>query len=129
MIQKQGEVTLFSGTYKGHELIIHEMIRDLVLKGDMLGKPYYCSYVEVLPEDYYYNRPDEAENELNVYGGITWSERYADKFGQILALPYDKQFVGFDTAHPVQPLFTLETVRQVCFSLIDQIIEKNGEMK
>lgn len=55
MIQKQGEITLFSGTYKGHELIIHEMIRDLVLKGDMLGKPYYCGYVEVLPEDYYYN--------------------------------------------------------------------------
>lgn len=127
MIQERTDTSVFRGVFKGHELIIREMVWDKELStiAPLLAKNYYCGYVELLPEDYYYDRPGEAENELQVFGGITYTEDY----GHLYALPEGKRFVGFDTAHAFQPHFSLDTVKQDCFDLIDQIIAKNGEMK
>lgn len=126
MTEERIDTTVFRGVFRGHELIIREMG---LSKGITAIAPhlhdYYCGYVELLPEDYYFYRPSEAEDELEVYGGITYTEDY----GHLYALPKGKRFVGFDTAHAFQPYFTLDTVKQDCFNLIEQIHEKNGEMK
>ena len=123
MIQKQGEITLFSGTYQGYELVIREMVwNDEIAKiAPNLAQDYYCGYVELLPNDYYYDHLDEAEDELRVFGGMT----YTQASGRLLALPVNKRFVGFDTAHPFQPHYTLDTVKQNCFGLIEQIVKRN----
>ena len=126
MIQERTDTSVFRGVFRGHELIIREMVWDKELStiAPLLAKNYYCGYVELLPEDYYYDRPSKAESELQVFGGITYTEDY----GHLYALPEGKRFVGFDTAHAFQPHFSLDTVKQDCFDLIDQIIAKNGEM-
>ena len=95
--------------------------REIIEPVDLLLPNYFCGYVELLPEDYYYAYPDDAESELEVFGGIT----YTGTRWTVPALPANKRFVGFDTAHAFQPHYTLDTVKQDCFSLIDQIIERN----
>lgn len=124
MIQERRDTTIFSGTYKGHQLIIREMIWDRLIGEKLLGKNYYCGYAELLPEDYYFDHIDEAEDELQVYGGITYTEYQ----GHLYALPEGKSFVGFDTAHASRSHFTFSMVKQDCFSLIDQIIDKNNNL-
>lgn len=122
MVRERKDATVFAGTYKGHELIIREMVwsnEAAKLAPDL--NDYYCGYVELLPSDYYYDRLNEAEDELEVFGGIT----YTSNCGDLPVLPLGKKFVGFDTAHAFQPHFTFDTVKQDCFSLIDQIIERN----
>ena len=123
MIQKQGEITLFSGTYQGHELVIREMVwNDEIAKlAPDLAQDYYCGYVEILPNDYYYDHLDEAKDKLTVFGGIT----YTQAGGRLPALPVNKRFVGFNTAYAFQPHYTLDTVKQNCFGLIEQIVKRN----
>lgn len=57
---------------------------------------WYCGYVELLPQDYYYFHPREAEDELPAPGGITYT---TDGYGPLEGLPEEAKFIGFDTNH------------------------------
>ena len=95
MVRERKDATVFTGTYKDHELIVRKMVwsnEAAKLAPDL--NDYYCGYVELLSSDYYYDCLSEAESELKVFGGIT----YTSEHGDLPALPLDKKFVGFDTS-------------------------------
>lgn len=79
------------------------------------GMHWYCGYVELLPQDYYYRHAEAAEDELPAPGGITYT---TDVYGHIPELPEEMKWVGFDTNHAfmedyTQKMAVLDTLKLV----------------
>lgn len=83
------------GVYDGRMWKVFERGFDM-LQLPVLPTRWYCSYVELLPQDYYYHYAEAAEEELPAPGGITYT---TDGYGNIPGLPEEMKFVGFDTNH------------------------------
>lgn len=98
--------------HKGHRLYI--VPRNLT-------RSYYCGYVEVLPDDYYFGHWNLAEQELDAPGGITYTPAY----GKLDNLPKDSEFIGFDTLHNGMENFTESQTIDAYVDLINEIEEKS----
>lgn len=123
--------TVFLGEYKGRKIVVRHaqwnIPAELKLKlPDFANgaEDYYCGYVELYPNDYYDTHREEAEEELDVFGGIAY-----DCVGNSTCFELSEgHFIGFDTAHAYQPPFTEETVICDCKDLVNQINAKNQEV-
>lgn len=120
--------TVYTGIYKGRCIVVRKAHWNLpgVLKHRLpdFADTYYCGYVELYPNDYYDTHREEAEEELDVFGGITY-----DRVGNPTCFDLaGGHFIGFDTAHAYQPPFTEETVICDCKDLVNQINAKNQEV-
>ena len=120
--------TVYLGKYKGRNIVVlcaHWNLPDeMKYKFPDLVDDYYCGYVRLYPNDYYDTHREEAEEELDVFGGITY-DRVGNPTRFELA---GGHFIGFDTAHAYQPPFTEETVICDCKGLVNQINAKNQEV-
>lgn len=115
--------TVLAEHFKGRRIIIRQLEWSYGVPGITTHyENYYCGYVELFPEDYYYHHLSEAEACLAIHGGITWTPEY----GRLDELPADGTFIGFDTAR-TKYTFKLQALAADCQSLIDQIIKRNEE--
>lgn len=128
MNEERTDKVVKRGSYKGRQYIIRKMVWNKQLLSKLhitVLNDYYCGYIELLPTDYYYNHPDKADEELDVFGGITFGSYVASEIETSFLPATDGRFIGFDTAHYGQPPFTEETVELDCRDLIDQVNTKN----
>ncbi len=127
-MEKRTWETVYLGKYKGRNIVVlraHWNLPDeMKYKFPDLVDDYYCGYVELYPNDYYDTHREEAKEELDVFGGITY-----DSVGNPTRFELaGGHFIGFDTGHAYQPPFTEETVICDCKDLVNQINAKNQEV-
>lgn len=91
---------------------------------------YYCGYVAIDEDNYFFNKSVKKIEKLNVYGGVTFQGE-----GTKIKLPLEKFIIGFDTLHGMHEVFEknkmkeLEITEDECKNLIHQINLKNTILK
>ena len=101
--------------YRGYRVLVKKIEHNLPLA--IPFDYWYCGYVEVPQESRFYQMNyDEANNELTVHGGITFSSRLAET---------DKFAFGFDCYHigDTPEVQNIEFTLKECYKLVDQMIE------
>lgn len=98
------KVAMFShevagGTINGRRWAViqrgYNCSKDFKEKFPDITRPWYCGYVQLLPQDYY--QYGYTAEELPAPGGITY---VTDVYGPLTCFPEDEKYVGFDTNHP-----------------------------
>lgn len=80
------------GEYKGYRYYIIERGFDNII--------YYCGYVGLDEDNYFFNKTVKEIEKLDVYGGVTFVGE-----GTEIKLPLERLVIGFDTLHGMHEVF------------------------
>ena len=110
------------GEYKGYRYYVIERGFDNTI--------YYCGYVAIDEDNYYFNKTVKEIELLDVYGGVTFQGE-----GVRIKLPLEKFIIGFDTLHGMHEVFEKNKIKELkltedeCKRLIYQINFDNVVLK